>query len=203
LPLTGLEIEVDLEEGATIMGLLTEQVANQRLNTFWREVVLPDEAPTTERSTPEAITQRVNETIELSIESKLELVEMVELVARSVTANMGFDEDDSAWIELAVREAVVNAIKHGNQYVAHKRVDVQFRVERDAMAIYVRDRGEGFDPGRLLDPRAPENLLKPSGRGIFWIHTFMDEVQYSAHPEGGCVVGMKRYAGLVPVRDAT
>jgi serine/threonine-protein kinase RsbW len=176
------------------MGLKTEEAADPKLNTFWREVVLPDEAPATWRSTPpEEITKRANETMALSIDSKLELVEIVERVARSLTAKIGFDEDDSSWIELAIREALVNAIKHGNQYLAHKPVDVEFLVERDAMGIHVRDRGQGFDPTLLPDPLAAENLLKPSSRGIFLIRTLMDEVQYSAHPEGGCVVRMKKY----------
>ena len=176
------------------MGPKTEEPADPKPNIFWREVVLPHEAPAAQRSTPpEEVTKRVNETMALSIDSKLELVEMVERVARSLTAKIGFDEDDSSWIELAVREALVNAIKHGNQYLAHKPVDVEFLVERDAMAIHVRDRGQGFDSTLLPDPLAGENLLKPSSRGIFLIRTLMDEVQYSAHPEGGCVVRMKKY----------
>jgi serine/threonine-protein kinase RsbW len=176
------------------MGFKTEEPADRKPNIFWREVVLPDEATATQRSTPpEEITKRVNETLSLSIDSNLELVEIVELVARGLTAKMGFDEDDSSWIELAIREAVVNAIKHGNQYSADKGIDVQFLVERDAMAIYVRDRGQGFDPTGLPDPLAAENLLEPSSRGIFLMRTLMDEVQYSAHPEGGCVVRMRKY----------
>jgi serine/threonine-protein kinase RsbW len=176
------------------MGLKTEEAADAKPNIFWREVVLPDEAPATQRPTPpEEITQWVNETSALSIDSKLELVEMVELVARSVAAKIGFDEDDSTSIELAIREAVVNGIIHGNQYSADKRIDVQFFIEPEAIVIYVRDRGQGFDPTSLPDPLAEENLLKPSNRGIFLIRALMDEVQYSAHPEGGSVVRMKKY----------
>ena len=177
------------------MGLKTEEAADPNPNIFLREVVLSDGAPAKAQhpTPPEEITQRVNETIALSIDSKIELVEMVELVARRVSAKMGFDEDDSTWIELAIREAVVNGILHGNQYSADKRVDVQFLIEPEAMAIYIRDHGQGFDPTFLADPLAVENLLKPSNRGIFLIRTLMDEVQYSAHPEGGCVVRMKKY----------
>src|SRR5258705_11668605 len=143
------------------MSLKTEEAADPKVNIFWREVVLPDEAPATQRPTlPEEITQRVNENAALSIDSKLELVEMVELVARSVAAKIGFDEDDSTWIELAIREAVVNGIIHGNQYSADKRIDVQFLIEPEALAIYVRARGQGIDPTSLLDSLAAENLLK-------------------------------------------
>jgi serine/threonine-protein kinase RsbW len=163
------------------MDLQTIADANNKLNGFRRAVVLSDDAPAP-----------MNETVELSIDSKLELVWTVESVAKSLSAKMGFDEDDAGWIELAVREAVVNAIKHGNHYLADKRVDVQFLVGQDVMTIYVRDRGEGFDPTRLLDPLDPENLLNPTGRGILWMRTFTDEVEYSAHPEGGCVVRMRK-----------
>ena len=71
--------------------------------------------------------------------------------------------------------------------------NVHFLIEREAMTIYVRDHGQGFDPTCLADPLAAENLLKPSNRGIFLIRTLMDEVQCSSHPEGGCVVRMKKY----------
>jgi len=164
------------------MCLQTITVANNKPNSFWREVVPSENAPAL-----------MNETIDLSIESKLELVETVESLANSASAKLGFDEVDAGWIELAVREAVVNAIKHGNQYLAGKQVDVQFLVGPDALSIYVRDRGMGFDPASLLDPLEPENLLNPTGRGILWMRAFMDEVEYSAHPEGGCVVRMKKY----------
>jgi len=164
------------------MDLQTIAAADNKLNSIWRAVVLSDDAPAP-----------INETVALSIDSKLELVWTVESVAKSVSAKMGFDEDDSGWIELAAREAVVNAIKHGNHYLADKRVDVEFLGGQDTITIYVRDRGEGFDPTRLHDPLDPENLLNPTGRGILWMRTFMDEVEYSAHPEGGCVVRMRKY----------
>src|SRR5215831_11441301 len=89
------------EEGGAIMSLQTITAADNALNSFWRAVVLSDGAPAP-----------MNETVELSIDSRLELVGPVESVANSVSAKMGFDEDDAGWIELAVREAVVNAIKH-------------------------------------------------------------------------------------------
>lgn len=130
----------------------------------------------------------MTETIELSIDSKLEFVDMVGSVTRSLTAKMGFAEDDASWIELAIHEAVINAITHGNRLAEDKQVDVKFIVDQDKLTIYVRDRGEGFDPSMLPDPLDPENLLNPSGRGIFYMRTFMDTVEYSAHPEGGSVV---------------
>jgi serine/threonine-protein kinase RsbW len=132
------------------------------------------------------------ETIELSIDSKLEFVETVASVTKRVTANIGFEEEDASWIELAVHEAVINAIMHGNRSNAEKKVDVRFVTDNSTLTVYVRDYGEGFDPDQLPDPTKSDNLLNPSGRGIFYMRTFMDEVEHSIHPEGGSVVRMKK-----------
>lgn len=134
----------------------------------------------------------MTETIELSINSKLEFVDLVASVTKSVTAKMGFSEDDASWIELAVHEAVINAIMHGNRSVADKQVDVRFVTEDEALTVYVRDHGAGFDPAHLPDPTDSDHLLNPSGRGIFYMRTFMDEVQHSIHPEGGSLVRMTK-----------
>lgn len=134
----------------------------------------------------------MTETIELSIDSKLEFVDLVSSVTKSVTTKMGFDEDDASWIELAVHEAVINAIMHGNKSAADKQVDVRFVTEQSGLTVFVRDYGEGFDPAQLPDPTNSDNLLNPSGRGIFYMRTFMDEVEHSIHPEGGSVVRMRK-----------
>jgi len=134
----------------------------------------------------------MTETIELSIDSKIEFVDLVGSVTKSMTAKLGFSEDDASWIELAVHEAVINAITHGNKNASDKQVDVKFVIEQDKLSIYVRDRGEGFDPASLPDPLDPNNLLNPSGRGIFYMRTFMDEVEYSIHPEGGSIVRLTK-----------
>jgi serine/threonine-protein kinase RsbW len=134
----------------------------------------------------------MTETIELSIDSKLEFVDMVGAVTREITSKIGFGEDDASWIELAVHEAVINAIAHGNKHSADKKVDVRFEVEDAALTVFIRDYGAGFDPSRLPDPTDESNLLNPSGRGIFYMRTFMDEVEHSIHPEGGSLVRMKK-----------
>ena len=135
----------------------------------------------------------MTETIELSIESKLEFVDLVSSVTKDITAKMGFGEDDASWIELAVHEAVINAIMHGNKSSADKQVEVRFVTEPEGLTVYIRDYGAGFDPSKLPDPTATDNLLNPSGRGIFYMRTFMDEVEHSVHPEGGSLVRMKKH----------
>ncbi|HKP85433.1 MAG TPA: ATP-binding protein [Blastocatellia bacterium] len=134
----------------------------------------------------------MTETIELSIDSKLEFVDLVASVTKSVTVKMGFNEDDASWIELAVHEAVINAITHGNKNADDKQVEVRFVTEHDTLTVFVRDYGAGFDPAHLPDPTNSANLLNPSGRGIFYMRTFMDEVEHSLHPEGGSLVRMKK-----------
>lgn len=129
-------------------------------------------------------------TIELTIESRYEFVELVGAATKSLTDMVGFDEDTANWVELSVRESVINAIKHGNGLSPDKNVEVKFVLESEALIVYVRDRGEGFDPTQLPDPLDPDNLLNPNGRGIFYMKTFMDEVDYSSHPQGGTVVRM-------------
>ena len=133
------------------------------------------------------------ETLELSIPSKLESVETVSSEVKKATAKMGFGEDDANWIELAIHEAVINAITHGNKQSDLKKVDVQVITEDDCLTVVVRDRGAGFDPSQLPDPTDVNNLLKPSGRGIFYMRTFMDEVEHSSHPEGGSIVRLKKW----------
>jgi serine/threonine-protein kinase RsbW len=134
----------------------------------------------------------MTETVELSIDSKIELVETVGSVAKDLIAKVGFGEEDAGWIELAVHEAVINAITHGNKSVEAKQVDVKFVVETDRFIVFVRDRGAGFDLSSLPDPTDPQNLLNPSGRGILYMRTFMDEVEHSMHPDGGTVVRMTK-----------
>ena len=132
----------------------------------------------------------MNDTIELVIDSKYESVDEVASASRRASDRMGFDDETSGWVELAVREAVINAIKHGNRQSREKKVDIQFVMGPENLTVFVRDRGAGFDAANAPDPLNPRNLLNPDGRGIFFMRTFMDQVEHSIHPEGGCVVRM-------------
>jgi serine/threonine-protein kinase RsbW len=132
----------------------------------------------------------MTDTIDLTIDSKYELVDEVAAASRRASTRMGFDEETSGWVELAVREAVINAIKHGNKQARDKQVEVRFVIGHENLTVYVRDRGAGFDVSETPDPLNPKNLLNPDGRGIFFMRTFMDQIEYSTHPEGGCVVRM-------------
>jgi serine/threonine-protein kinase RsbW len=131
-------------------------------------------------------------TVRLDIASRFEMLEVVQTVLASLATLAGFDEDAAHYLSVAVRESVVNAIKHGNKLDEKKRVHVSFTLAPKSLEMEVRDEGRGFEPGNVLDPLAPENLLKADGRGIFFMRSFMDEVSYSFPPEGGTVVHMRK-----------
>ncbi len=131
-------------------------------------------------------------TLELRIPSRFEDIDLVDRVTDSLLRFLGFDEQSTERSSLAVREAVANAVEHGNRLDATKPVDIRYAVEGEDLVVQVRDQGQGFDPGALPDPLAPENLLKPKGRGIFLIRTFMDQVDFSFNNPVGTVVTMRR-----------
>ena len=106
----------------------------------------------------------------------------------------GLSEDAAFGVDMAVREAVTNAIVHGNQEDETKSIEVVFSCVGDQLEIEISDQGEGFDPSSVPDPTEPANLLKTSGRGIFLMKTFMDQVEWFARPDGGTIVRMvKRF----------
>ncbi len=95
-------------------------------------------------------------------------------------------EDAVYWSGMALREALANAIKHGNKLNPDKRVFVRIEVNGDAtLRIAVEDQGEGFDPQQIANPLDPTNLLRESGRGVFYMRNFMDEVTFSTTAGGG------------------
>ena len=128
-------------------------------------------------------------TIRLDLPSSFEILDLVQLVSDDIGRRVRLDDEALHSVRVAVRESVVNAIKHGNGSNSRKRVHVEFTEldEEDGpgVAIRVRDEGAGFDPSTLPDCLAPENLLKCSGRGIFLIRSFMDELVLQRAPEGG------------------
>ena len=139
------------------------------------------------------------QTVRLDFHSTFDMLDFVQVVSDHLGRIAGLDDDSLHWVSVAVRESVINAIKHGNACDERKRVHVEFTpLEQSTprgLAIRVRDEGTGFDPASLPDPLAPENLLKASGRGIFLIRSFMDEVAVRQAPEGGMEVLMVKRTG--------
>jgi serine/threonine-protein kinase RsbW len=133
-----------------------------------------------------------SERIEITISSRFENIELVQVIAEHLCENAGLDEDGSHWIGMAVREAVANAIKHGNKLEVSKKVHARFDLRGPELEITISDEGEGFDPDTVGDPLNPQNLMKTSGRGIFYIRTFMDAIHYSFNPKGGTSLVMTK-----------
>ena len=133
-------------------------------------------------------------TVRLEFNSVFEMVDFVQIVSDHMGRSVGLDEDSLHWVGVAIRESVINAIKHGNRHDAAKHVFVEFEATTveavPELSIKVRDQGEGFEPEEVANPLAPENLLKSSGRGIFLIRNFMDDVQLQRVPEGGMEIRM-------------
>jgi serine/threonine-protein kinase RsbW len=126
--------------------------------------------------------------VRLDFRSAFDMLDFVQVVCDHVGRMAGLDEESLHWVGVAVRESVINAIKHGNRNDEQKRVFVEFtpfNADTRGISIRVRDEGSGFDPDCLPDPLAPENMLKASGRGIFLIRNFMDEMRLQRAPEGG------------------
>ena len=89
-----------------------------------------------------------------------------------------FEERDIFSIRLALEEALVNAIKHGNQMDRSKKVTIHYQVSSERFQIKIADEGKGFDPEDVPDPMAPENLERPCGRGLLLMRHYMTEVTY-------------------------
>ena len=133
-------------------------------------------------------------TVRLEIPSALDMLELVQTVTDQIGRAAGFEGDTLHWIGMSVRECVINAIVHGNSRDSRKRVYLDFTSAPNSdgteFAVCVRDEGAGFDPAALTDPLLPENILRPSGRGIFLMRTLMDEVSLQRAPQGGMQVRM-------------
>jgi serine/threonine-protein kinase RsbW len=128
----------------------------------------------------------------LAVASRFENIELVQAVVDDLLCRLELGEEDRHWFGLAVREAVANAIKHGNGGDASKQVEVEVRLDGEAVEVAVRDEGKGFDPGAVADPLAPENLLRPGGRGIFYMRSLMDRVEYHFGAGGGTEVVLRK-----------
>lgn len=124
----------------------------------------------------------------------MESVSEVEAAAEKLAAEAGLDEDERFRLTMAVREAVVNAVLHGNDYDPSKQITASFENTGKSLVISIADEGKGLDPDTLPDPLAPENLLRGTGRGIFLIRSFMDEVHFRQLHPGTELTLVKRLA---------
>jgi serine/threonine-protein kinase RsbW len=132
----------------------------------------------------------VSKTIEVSLPSRIESVDESATFAEKVARDWGYPDDFISSIDLAVRESVANAVKHGNKFDDDKQVRVAFCDTSEGFEMTVRDFGEGFSIDQIPDPTDPVNLLKVSGRGILFMRSFMDSVEWMNNDDGGTTVRM-------------
>ena len=130
------------------------------------------------------------ETTELKFPSRIDSIAEAAAAAGEVARRYGFSEDALFGIDMAVREAVTNAVLHGNRQDESKTVELGFTNTSGALVITVSDEGTGFDPTSVPDPTVEQNLLKTSGRGILFMRSFMDDVGWERRPGGGTLVRM-------------
>ena len=130
------------------------------------------------------------DTKEIELPSRLESVEEAAAMADQFARDNGFGDEVAYALDLAVRESVANAVKHGNQFDESKTVDIRFANLDAGLEVTVRDHGTGFSVEDIPDPTEPENLLKVNGRGILFMRSFMDEVEWENPAGGGLLVKM-------------
>lgn len=131
--------------------------------------------------------------MDILLESTLDSVDSAENAVLEVAGEAGFGEDDLHKIGMSVREAMVNAVVHGNRYNSRNKVHLVVSRGPDHVTVVIGDEGEGFDMENLPDPLAAENLLRHSGRGLLLIQAFMDEFQVRSRDPKGTEVRMVKY----------
>jgi serine/threonine-protein kinase RsbW len=131
-------------------------------------------------------------TVRLVISSEVRLVDVVHTASEAMAGIAGFDEDDALNVGIAVREAVINAIIHGNKRDASRTVDVNLQARPGSIRARVRDQGVGFDSAATPDPTAGDNLMRSSGRGILVIRAFVDSVDFKFREGRGMEVTLKK-----------
>ena len=123
---------------------------------------------------------------QLELQSRYDTIELAERMLAEVCRSCEVGDEAVYWSGMALREALANAIKHGNKLSPDKRVFVRIEVNGDdELRIAVEDQGEGFDPMQVANPLDPQNLLRESGRGVFYMRNFMDAVNFSTTAGGG------------------
>jgi serine/threonine-protein kinase RsbW len=133
-------------------------------------------------------------TTDTFLESNLDSVDKAESLCVDEAKLLGLDEDACMDLGLAVREAMVNAVAHGNKYDAAKQVRLVLDARPDCLRITIVDQGEGFDLNRVPDPTQGDNLMRGSGRGLLLIQTFVDEFTVKKTAEGGAEVTLVKYS---------
>jgi len=130
--------------------------------------------------------------VRLVIPSEIKLVDLVHSAAEKMAEVAGFDADEGLNVGLAVREAVINAMVHGNRLDPALKVHVTFTANGEGLTAKVRDCGEGFDPREMPDPTTDPNLLRTSGRGLLLMRAFVDGVAFRRRGDRGMEITLTK-----------
>ena len=133
--------------------------------------------------------------VKLVLPSDVKLIDLAHSACEKMAEIAGFDSDEALNLGLAVREAVINAMVHGNGQDPGLQVDVTLTVGEDGLTARIVDHGDGFDPSQAADPTSPENLLRTSGRGLLLINAFVDEVKFDRGADGGTEITLIKKPG--------
>jgi serine/threonine-protein kinase RsbW len=123
--------------------------------------------------------------IEITLETLLESVDLAESICMRIAEAAGFSEEELHKIGMAVREGVINAYNYGNCQDKKKKIHLAVEFDVETMVVHIVDEGCGFELSDVEDPLAEENLLRTSGRGIFLMRAFMDDLAVRRGPTGG------------------
>ncbi|NCO69137.1 MAG: ATP-binding protein [Acidobacteria bacterium] len=136
---------------------------------------------------------RMAQEARLQLTSAYENIELAEGVLQELCSSTATDEETVYWIGMALREALANAIKHGNKLNPDRCVLLEMRVtDGGELSVVITDEGDGFDAGQVVDPTSPGNILRTNGRGIFYMRQFMDAVDIRPSAAGGTVLSMTK-----------
>lgn len=141
------------------------------------------------------MTRKKARVFELTIASQLEELDAVHALVERVARESGLDGELAHWIHLSVMESAINAIQHGNGSNPEKNVHFRITMNGETIEMIVEDQGCGFNLEGIADPTDAENLLKPRGRGILIIRSFMDEIGLTRLENGGCQFRMVKKLG--------
>jgi serine/threonine-protein kinase RsbW len=142
-------------------------------------------------------------TVKLLLSSEVRLVDVVHAASESMAGIAGFEEDDALNVGIAVREAVINAIIHGNRRDPSRKVEVSLLARPRSVRARVRDQGTGFDSGATPDPRMGDNLMRTSGRGILVMRAFVDSVDFKYREGRGMEVTLKKTRRAAKTKGST
>lgn len=129
--------------------------------------------------------------VSLTCNTDLRFIDLIQVVGSELLKHMSFSHEDGERLWLAIQEGIANAMRHGNKLDKHKTVKVTFVPSLQTLEILIEDQGSGIDLDKIPNPNLPENLLKPGGRGVYFMKQVMDSVELKKHPEGSTLVLVK------------